>query len=428
MANIAQIVARQILDSRGNPTVEADVFLEDGSMGRAAVPSGASTGSHEAHELRDGGDAYLGKGVLQAVAHVNTEISEAVTGMDAGAQADLDQKMIELDGTPNKERLGANAILAVSLATAKAEALSRGQFLFEYVSGLSRIPRTPLLPLPMCNLINGGQHAANSTDIQEFMILPVGAQTFSDAVRMSAEVFHALKKVLAKEGYGTTVGDEGGFAPRVKNGNKEALELLVRAIEGAGYKVGDDIAFAIDSASTEFQDKDGRYTLASEDRSLETEQLIDFYATLAQEFPLLSIEDGLAEEDWVGWQSLTARLGEHVQLVGDDLLVTNVSFLKRAIEERSANAILIKVNQIGTLSETIDAVDTAHEAGFNAVMSHRSGETEDTTIAHLAVALSTGQIKTGSMSRTDRVAKYNELLRIEEALGENAVLAPWGRA
>jgi enolase len=426
MANISQIVARQILDSRGNPTVEADVLLEDGSMGRAAVPSGASTGSHEAHELRDGDAAYGGKGVLQAVNNVNTEIAVAVIGMDAGVQTDIDQKMIELDATENKERLGANAILAVSLAAAKAEAISRGQFLHEYVAGLSRIERTPLLPLPMCNLINGGQHAAGSTDIQEFMILPIGAPTFTDAVRMSAEVFHALKKVLKDQGYGTTVGDEGGFAPAVKHGNKEALELLVRAVEGAGYKVGTDIAFGIDAASTEFQDKDGRYTLASEDRSLETEQLIDFYATLAQEFPLISIEDGLAEDDWIGWQSLTSRLGEHMQLVGDDLLVTNVSFLKRGIEERAANAILIKVNQIGTLTETIDAVDTAHEAGWNAVISHRSGETEDTTIAHLAVALATGQIKTGSMSRTDRVAKYNELLRIEESLGEHAIMATWG--
>jgi enolase len=356
---------------------------------------------------------------------VRTAIAEAVVGMDAAAQVDIDQKMIELDGTPNKERLGANAILAVSLATAKAEAISQGLFLHEYVAGLSRIARTPLLPLPMCNLINGGQHAAGSTDIQEFMILPVGAGTFSDAIRMSTEVFHALKGVLKAEGYGTTVGDEGGFAPAVRNGNKEALELLVRAVEAAGYKVGDDIAFGIDAASSEFQDEDGRYTLASEDRTLETEQLIDLYGTLVQEFPLISIEDGLAENDWTGWQSLTARLGGQVQLVGDDLLVTNVSFLKRAIEERAANAILIKVNQIGTLTETIDAVDTAHEAGFNAVMSHRSGETEDTTIAHLAVALATGQIKTGSMSRTDRVAKYNELLRIEEALGEKAVLGSW---
>lgn len=426
MSTIASIVARQILDSRGNPTVEADVFLEDGSMGRAAVPSGASTGTHEAHELRDGEDAYNGKGVRKAVGYVKGEIAEAVVGLDAGEQAQIDRTMIELDGTENKSRLGANAILAVSLAAAKAEALSRGQFLYEYVSGLSRIERTPLLPIPLCNLINGGQHAANSTDIQEFMILPVGANTFTDAVRMSAEVFHALKGVLKEEKYGTTVGDEGGFAPRVRNGNREALELLVRAVEQAGYRVGDDVAFAIDAAASEFQNDEGRYELATEERTLDSEDLIDFYGTLVQEFPLVSIEDGLAESDWEGWKSMTGRMGEVVQLVGDDLLVTNVSFLKRAIEERAANAILIKVNQIGTLTETVDAVDTAHEAGFAAVMSHRSGETEDTTIAHLAVGLATGQIKTGSMSRTDRVAKYNELLRIEESLGAGAEFARWG--
>ncbi len=425
MSNITAIIARQILDSRGNPTVEADVFLEDGTMGRAAVPSGASTGSNEAHELRDGDEAYGGKGVLQAVANVMGEIQESVVGMDASAQGDIDARMIELDGTPNKARLGANAILAVSLAVAKAEALSRGEFLYEYVAGLSRITRAPLLPIPMCNLINGGQHAAQSTDIQEFMVLPVGAPTFYEAIRMSTEVFHALKAVLKDEGYGTTVGDEGGFAPRVKRGNKEALELLVRAVEGAGYRLGDDIAFGIDAAASEFQNKEGRYVLASEDRTLDTDELVDFYGSLVQEFPLVSIEDGLSESDWEGWQTITGRMGEVVQLVGDDLLVTNVSFLKRAIEEKAANAILIKVNQIGTLTETIDAVDTAQEAGWNAVMSHRSGETEDTTIAHLAVGLATGQIKTGSMSRTDRVAKYNELLRIEESLGENAMFASW---
>ncbi|MBP9749844.1 MAG: phosphopyruvate hydratase [Candidatus Pacebacteria bacterium] len=425
MSNITTIIARQILDSRGNPTVEADVFLADGSMGRAAVPSGASTGSHEAHELRDGDDAYGGKGVRHAVSHVTGEIAGALVGMDAGAQGEIDRTMIELDGTSAKERLGANAILAVSLATAKAEAISRGQLFYEYAAGLSRIERTPLLPIPMCNLINGGQHAANSTDIQEFMVLPIGADTFSDAVRMSAEVFHALKAVLKKEGYGTTVGDEGGFAPRVRNGNREALELLVRAVEGAGYVPGEDIAFAIDAAASEFENSEHRYELASEERTLDMDELIDFYGTLVHEFPLVSIEDGLAESDWEGWKTMTGRMGEVVQLVGDDLLVTNVSFLKRAIDEKAANAILIKVNQIGTLTETIDAVDTAHEAGWNAVMSHRSGETEDTTIAHLAVGLATGQIKTGSMSRTDRVAKYNELLRIEESLGEHATFARW---
>ncbi len=401
------------------------MFLEDGSMGRAAVPSGASTGTHEAHELRDGDDAYGGKGVLRAVDHVRGEIADALAGMDAGAQGELDRVMIELDGTENKSRLGANAILAVSLAAAKAEALSRGQFLYEYVAGLSRIERTPLLPIPMCNLINGGRHADNSTDIQEFMILPVGAETFSDAVRMSTEVFHALKQVLKGEKYGTTVGDEGGFAPRVRSGNREALELLVRAVEAAGYLPGEDIAFGIDAAASEFENKEHRYELASEDRTLDTDELIDLYGTLVHEFPLISIEDGLSESDWEGWKNMTGRMGEVVQLVGDDLLVTNVSFLKRAIEEKAANAILIKVNQIGTLTETVDAIDTAHEAGWNAIVSHRSGETEDTTIAHLAVGLATGQIKTGSMSRTDRVAKYNELLRIEESLGSSASFARW---
>ncbi len=426
MSHITAILARQILDSRGNPTVEADVFLEDGSMGRAAVPSGASTGSHEAHELRDGEDAYGGLGVLHAVDNVMGEIADKVAGMDAGEQAALDQAMVELDGTPNKERLGANAILAVSLAAAKAEAASRGQFLYEYVGGLSRIERTPLLPIPMCNLINGGKHAAHSTDIQEFMVLPVGAPSMSDAVRMTAEVFHALKAVLTEEGYGTTVGDEGGFAPQVKQGNREALELLMRAIERAGYTAGEDFALGIDAAASEFQGEDGRYLLASEERTLESEEMVDLYASLTGEFPLISIEDGLSESDWAGWKSLTERLGGEFQLVGDDLLVTNVAFLKRAIDERAGNAILIKVNQIGTLTETIDAVDTAHEAGWNAVVSHRSGETEDTSIAHLAVGLATGQIKAGSMSRTDRVAKYNELLRIEESLGDDAAFASWG--
>lgn len=425
MSSITHITARQILDSRGNPTVEADVYLEDGTMGRAAVPSGASTGSHEAHELRDGDEAYGGKGVLQAVDNVMGDIAEAVVGQDSANQAEIDNIMIEVDGTPNKERLGANAILAVSLAVAKAEALSRDVPLYEYVAELSRDQRTPLLPVPMCNLINGGQHAANSTDIQEFMVLPVGAPTFFEAVRMSAEVFHALKGVLKEEGYGTTVGDEGGFAPTVKNGNREALELLSRAVEKAGYKIGDDVAFGIDAAASEFYTPEETYNLASEGRVINREELIDLYQSLVDEYPLISIEDGLAEDDWEGWAALTARLGDTTQLVGDDLLVTNVSFLQRAIEEKAANAILIKVNQIGTLTETVDAVDTAHEAGWNAVISHRSGETEDTTIAHLAVGLATGQIKTGSMSRTDRVAKYNELLRIEERLGENAEFASW---
>lgn len=426
MSIITSINARQILDSRGDPTIEAEVLLEDGSVGLASVPSGASTGTYEAHELRDNEEAYDGKGVLCAVAYVQGEIARAVRGMDAGAQHDIDNRMIELDGTPNKSRLGANAILATSLAVAKAEANARGQYLHEYVTGLSRIERAPMLPMPMCNLINGGQHATHSTDIQEFMILPVGAHSFSSAVRMSAEVFYSLKRVLQKAGYGTTVGDEGGFAPQVKRGNKEALELLVQAVEGAGYQVGGDIAFAIDAAASEFQNSEGRYVLSGDDRALETDEMIDYYGTLVQEFPLLSIEDGLSESDWEGWKTMYGRMGEVVQLVGDDLLVTNVAFLKRGIEEKVANAILIKVNQIGTLTETINAVDTAHEAGWNAIISHRSGETEDTTIAHLAVGLATGQIKTGSMSRTDRVAKYNELLRIEERLGARASFARWG--
>lgn len=425
MAKIAHIQGRQILDSRGNPTVEADVFLEDGTMGRAAVPSGASTGSHEAHELRDNKDRYNGKGVSQAVLNVNQEIRGALVRFDAADQTGLDARMIELDGTPTKERLGANAILAVSLAAAKAEANARGQFLFEYVGGLSRLERIPLLPLPMCNLINGGRHAANSTDIQEFMVLPAGAPSFTEAIRMTTEIFHALKDILGEEGYTTTVGDEGGFAPSVRNGNKEALELLARAVELAGYVPGKDVVFGIDTAASEFFGEDGKYHLASEDRIFERNDLIEYYASLIKEYPLVSIEDGLAEDDWEGWKVLTERLGEETQLVGDDLLVTNVSFLKRAIEEKAANAILIKVNQIGTLSETIDAVDTAHEAGWNAIISHRSGETEDTTIAHLAVGLSTGQIKAGSLCRTDRIAKYNELLRIEEALGSEARYEGW---
>ena len=426
MSNIVDVTARQILDSRGNPTVEADILLEDGSFGRAAVPSGASTGSNEAHELRDGTDLYGGKSVLQAVENVQTEIREAVIGADAADQQKLDGQLIELDGTDTKERLGANAILAVSLAAAKAQALSQDQLLFEYVGTLSRLERLPLLPMPMCNLINGGRHAANSTDIQEFMVLPIGASSMYDAVRMSAEVFHALNSILTEAGYSTTVGDEGGYAPAIQKGNREALELLTAAASAAGYEPGTDIAFGVDVAASEFLTGEDRYTLASEDRVMSREELIDMYVSLIGEFPLVSIEDGLAEDDWAGWTALTNRIGDEVQLVGDDLLVTNTTFLKRAIDEKAANAILIKVNQIGTLTETIDAVDTAHEAGWNAIISHRSGETEDVTIAHLAVGLATGQIKTGSLSRTDRVAKYNELLRIEESLGEGAGFAQWG--
>jgi enolase len=419
---ITSIVAREILDSRGNPTVEAKVTLQNGLSGRAEVPSGASTGIHEALELRDGDKKrYAGKGVLKAVEYVNGEIAQALVGQDASDQKNIDEIMIALDGTETKSRLGANAILAVSLANAKAAAAAKQMQLFEYVRTLSGNPKDMLLPLPLCNIINGGKHAAGSTDIQEFMIMPVGAPTFKEAVRMMAEVFHALKKVLEEKGYGTTVGDEGGYAPQVKAGNKEALELISHAVEKAGYVLGKDIKLALDVASSELYEN-GTYRLATENKMLTADEVIEFYKNLATEFPIVSIEDGLAEDDWDGWKKLTAAM-PGTQLVGDDLLVTNVKFLERAIQEKAGNAILIKVNQIGTLTETIQAVDMAHAAGWKAVMSHRSGETEDTTIAHLAVGLGTGQIKTGSMSRTDRVAKYNELLRIEEQLGDKAVFA-----
>ena len=421
---ITSVRAREILDSRGNPTVEADVILDDGTLGRAAVPSGASTGAHEAHELRDGDKSrYGGKGVSKAVENVRGEIAEAIVGKDAGIQSEIDAALIALDGTENKKRLGANAILSVSLAAAHATARAKKMPLYEYVRTLSANPREPLLPLPQCNVINGGAHTNwESTDIQEFMIMPVGAPTFREGVRMMAEVFHALKKVLESHGYGTTVGDEGGFAPNVKNGNGEALALISEAIEKAGYTIGKDIVFALDAAASGFF-ADGRYKLAREDKELGSAQMTSWYAELQKKYPIPSIEDGLAEEDWEGWQHMTATLGNSTQIVGDDLLVTNVKFLERGIKEKAANAILIKVNQIGTLTETIAAVDMAHAAGWHAVISHRSGETEDTTIAHLAVGLGTGQIKTGSMSRTDRLAKYNELLRIEEMLGDKAVFA-----
>ncbi len=424
MSKITAIHARQILDSRGNPTIEVDVFLESGVMGRAAVPSGASTGSKEALELRDGGDAFNGKGVLKAVHCVEYEIQPVLVGMNANDQLVVDSKMQELDGTSNKGRLGANAILGVSLATAKAEANSRQQFFFEYVRELSPLLPNPLMPLPMCNLINGGKHAAGSTDIQEFMVIPVGAKTFSQAVRMVAEVFQALKGVLSLRGYGTTVGDEGGFAPRVKRGNREALELLSAAVENAGYRVGFDIAFAVDIAANELY-KDGFYMLKTENKQFTADEMIGYYTNLVKEFPLISIEDGLYEGDWEGWHRLQERLGSETQLVGDDFLVTNSTLLMRAIQEDAANAILVKPNQIGTLSEAIEAVVFAKNANWKTILSHRSGETEDTTIAHLAVGLASGQIKTGSMSRSDRVAKYNELLRIEELLGTDAKLAKW---
>ncbi len=421
---IQSIHAREILDSRGNPTIEADVLTDDGVLGRAAVPSGASTGSHEAHELRDA-DAkrYGGKGVLKAVENVNGEIARAISGMRVEDQGAIDAKLRELDGTPNKSRLGANAILAVSLAAAHAGARTKNVPLFEYVRSLSSMPRKPLLPLPQCNILNGGAHTDwQSTDLQEFMIMPIGAPSFREGLRVMAEVFHALKKILKSKGYSTSVGDEGGFAPRVTGGNEEALALIAEAAVAAGYRLGDDLVIALDSAASELYEN-GSYWSRMEKKKYTAEEMIDWYEKMCSQYPIRSIEDGLAEDDWDGWKKLTARLGATTQIVGDDLLVTNVKFLERGIKEKAANAILIKVNQIGTLTETIAAVDMAHAAGWRAVMSHRSGETEDTTIAHLAVGLGTGQIKTGSTSRSDRTAKYNELLRIEEMLGDKAVFA-----
>lgn len=417
---IRSITARQILDSRGNPTVEADVTLISGSVGRAAVPSGASTGSHEAVELRDGDTAvYDGKGVTKAVANVNGPLAKALVGHDAADQRGIDDMLKTLDGTPNKGKLGANALLAVSLAAAKAAANALGVPLYEYFNKLAPAASQPILPTPMMNIINGGKHAADSTDIQEFMIMPVGAPTFSQALRMGAGVFHTLGEVLEQNGYGTTVGDEGGYAPRVKNGNKEALELISQAVVKAGYELGKDIVLALDVAASELH-QGGKYRLATENRALTSAEMVDWLAELIENYPIVSIEDGLDEQDWLSWTQLTKRVDGKIQIVGDDLLVTNVDFLKRGIGEKAANAILIKLNQIGTLSETIDAVTMAHKAGWHSVISHRSGETEDTTIAHLAAGLATGQIKTGSLSRTDRVAKYNELLRIEELLGDKA--------
>lgn len=413
---ITDIKARQIIDSRGNPTVEADVMLEDGTLGRAAVPSGASTGSNEALELRDGDKSvYLGKGVLKAVQNVTEAIKPALIGKDANNQREVDQIMIDLDGTETKSKLGANAILAVSMAVAKAAAISQKIPLYVHLKNISGSTRDFSLPLPMVNIVNGGQHAANSTDIQEFMIQPVGAKDFAHGMQMCAEIFHTLKKVIAEAGYGTTVGDEGGFAPSVKGGNAEALELVSKAIEKAGYKLGTDIVFALDVAASEFY-KDGQYNLETEGKVLSSEEFVNWLVDLTEKYPIKSIEDGLAEGDWEGWKLLTAKIGDKVQLVGDDLFVTNTKFLKRGIDEKAANAILVKVNQIGSLSETFDAVKMAQDAGFKAIISHRSGETEDTTISHIVVGLGTGQIKTGSMCRTDRTAKYNELLRISEEL------------
>lgn len=411
--NITRITGRQILDSRGNPTVEADVYLESGVMGRAAVPSGASTGAGEALELRDGGDAFGGKGVLKAVAAINDQLASLLIGKDGSDQAAIDNAMIELDGTDNKATLGANAVLAVSLATAKAVANQKKLPLHQYIADMTGT-KNQSIPLPMMNIMNGGKHAAGSSDVQEYMIIPLSAATFTDALRIGTEVFHALAKVLKQAGYGTTVGDEGGYAPAVRNGNREPLELISQAVKAAGYELGKDVVLALDVASSELFE-DGEYNLATEGKKVSASELIDWYQALAQEFPIVSIEDGLDENDWQHWTELTQRIGDSTQLVGDDLLVTNTKLLRRGIDEKAANAILIKPNQIGTLTETIQAVKMAQGAGWSTVMSHRSGETEDTTIAHLAVGLGCGQIKTGSLSRTDRVAKYNELLRISEA-------------
>jgi enolase len=417
MTAIVDIVAREILDSRGNPTVEVDVTLEDGSLGRAAVPSGASTGAHEAVELRDGGKRYLGKGVQKAVAAVNGEIFDAVGGRDAEEQIALDQAMIELDGTPNKSRLGANAILGVSLATAKAAAASAGLPLWRYVGGAA----SHVLPVPMMNIVNGGVHADNPIDFQEFMILPVGAESFSEALRTGAEIFHTLKKALKDAGHNTNVGDEGGFAPNLPSATA-ALDFCVAAIEKAGFRPGVDVFLGLDCAATEFF-KDGAYVYGGEGVTRSIEEQVDYLASLVANYPIASIEDGMSEDDWDGWKLLTDKIGSRCQLVGDDLFVTNTRRLKDGIRRGVGNAILVKVNQIGTLTETLDAVETAHKAAYRAVMSHRSGETEDATIADLAVATNCGQIKTGSLARSDRLAKYNQLLRIEEELGPQAFYA-----
>lgn len=410
--SISSITARQILDSRGNPTVEADVVLRDGTLGRAAVPSGASTGAGEALELRDGDSGWSGKSVYQAVRNVNEIIAPALVGKDASDQTALDNVILALDGTDNKSKLGANAILSVSLAAAKAAATAKKQPLWRYIANMTG--KSPSLPLPMMNVMNGGAHAAFATDIQEFMIICKGAKTFEETLKMGTEIFHALAKILKNHDYPTTVGDEGGYAPRVRSGNREPLTLLSEAITSAGYTLGSDVVFAMDAASSEFY-KDGRYELKCEGKSLSSEEMIDWLETLVNEFPIVSIEDGLAENDWSGWRQLRARIGDRIQLVGDDLLVTNTKLVQKAIDEHAANALLVKPNQIGSLTETIQAVSMAQDAGWKTVMSHRSGETEDTTISHLAVGLGCGQIKTGSLSRTDRIAKYNELLRIAES-------------
>ena len=416
MTNIGAIIGREVLDSRGNPTVEAEVQLASGAVGRAIVPSGASTGEHEAVELRDGDNArFLGKGVLKAVENVNGEIADALANWDAADQRGLDQKMIELDGTETKSRLGANAILAVSMAAARAAAAEYGLPLYRYLGGVG----ANTLPTPMMNILNGGAHADNNVDFQEFMVMPVGAPSFSEALRWGVEVFHTLKGVLKKRGYNTAVGDEGGFAPSVKS-NVEAIEVVLEAIQQAGYKPGDEIAIALDPAASEFY-QDGKYVFKKSDKSAKSsDEMVKFYAKWVKDYPIVSLEDGLSEDDWDGWQNLTKELGGKIQLVGDDIFVTNIQFLQEGIDKGVANSILIKVNQIGTVSETLDAIDLARRNGYTSVISHRSGETEDTFIADLAVATGAGQIKTGSASRTDRISKYNQLLRIEEELGSSA--------
>ena len=419
MSKIVKVVGREIMDSRGNPTVEADVYLESGHMGRAAAPSGASTGSREALELRDGDKSrYLGKGVQTAVANINGAIAEALMGKDADSQDAIDNIMLKLDGTDNKEKLGANAILAVSLAVAKAAALSQGVELYEHIANLNNTSGKYSMPLPMMNILNGGEHADNNVDIQEFMIQPVGAHSFKEGLRMGAEVFHALKKVLQQRGLSTAVGDEGGFAPNLAS-NEEALQVIVEAVENAGYKMGSDITLALDCAASEFY-RDGKYELSGEGKSFTAEEFADYLAELCDRYPIISIEDGLDESDWDGWKVLTEKLGRKVQLVGDDLFVTNTRILKEGIDKSIANSILIKFNQIGSLTETLAAIAMAREAGYSAVISHRSGETEDATIADLAVGTAAGQIKTGSLCRSDRVAKYNQLLRIEGDLNGQA--------
>jgi len=421
MSEIVEVRAREILDSRGNPTVEVDVILETGAMGRAAVPSGASTGTREALELRDGdGSRYLGKGVLRAVENVNERIAPEIIGMESADQAEVDRKMIELDGTENKSELGANAILGVSIAVAKASAEELGVPLYRYLGGLE----ARVLPVPMMNVINGGRHADNNVDLQEFMIVPLGAESFREALRMGVETFHNLKAILKEKGCSTAVGDEGGFAPDLKD-NEEPLRIIVQAIERAGYRPGEDLAIALDPAASELY-RDGLYHLDAEGRKLTSEEMVALYEDWIRKYPIISVEDGMAEEDWDGWKLLTDRLGDRIQLVGDDVFVTNPKILREGIERGIANAILIKLNQIGTLTETLDTINLALRSGYRAVVSHRSGETEDATIADLSVACNTGQIKTGSASRTDRMAKYNQLLRIEEDLGEGAVFL--GRA